>query len=283
MAGVTIEELGLKFVKACMKLYWGSWWYPFLFAVGLLCTLIWGRKKSSRIFIGYTVFLFLTVYNPVVVKYIIAKLDFENEYYRFIWILPVIPAIAYYGVSFVCAFKKRWLKAAAVIAVLGVFICLGNPLDGVVKNFACIENIYKVPDELIEICEILHQNMEKPTARPRVVFDNSLNNIARQYDPQLRLTISRNASIYRAGSTVAGEYREDSRTYKRQKAILDVIDYQIYDHAKKFRKALKKTKTKFVVVRKNEELQVFLLKNGCEQIGETDSYNIFRYVGLKKK
>ena len=132
MAGVTIEELGLKFVKACMKLYWGSWWYPFLFAVGLLCTLIWGRKKSSRIFIGYTVFLFLTVYNPVVVKYIIAKLDFENEYYRFIWILPVIPAIAYYGVSFVCAFKKRWLKAAAVIAVLGVFICLGNPLDGVV-------------------------------------------------------------------------------------------------------------------------------------------------------
>ena len=31
MAGVTIEELGLKFVKVCMKLYWGSWWYPLSF------------------------------------------------------------------------------------------------------------------------------------------------------------------------------------------------------------------------------------------------------------
>ena len=282
MAGVTIEELGLKFVKVCMKLYWGSWWYPLLFAIGLLCTLIWGRKKSSRIFIGYTAFLFLTVYNPIIVKYVIARLDFENEYYRFIWILPVIPAIAYYGVTFVSAFKKKWLKAAAVLAVLGVLIVSGNPLDKVVKNFALAENIYKVPDELIEICEILHENMSNPDGRPRVLFDASLNKVVRQYDAQLRLTIDRNASIYRAGSTVAGEFNENSRRYKRQKAILDVIDYQIYDHPKKFRNALGKSKTKFVVVLKNEELQAFLLKNGCEQIAETESYNIFRYKGLKK-
>ena len=151
-----------------------------------------------------------------------------------------------------------------------------------VKNFALAENIYKVPNELIEICEILHENMSNPDGRPRVVFDASLNNVVRQYDAQLRLTIDRNASIYRAGSTVAGEFDENSRRYKRQKAILDVIDYQIYDHPKKFRNALGKSKTKFVVVLKNEELQAFLLKNGCEQSAETESYNIFRYKGLKK-
>lgn len=278
MAGVTIDELGLNFVKACMKLYWGSKWYPFLFAVGLLCTLIWGRKKSSRIFIGYTAFLFLTVYNPVVVKYIIAKLDFENEYYRFIWILPVIPAMAYYGTTFVSWFKKKWMKAAAALAVLGVFVLLGNPLNGVVKDFAAADNIYKVPDELMEICDILYENMETPDSQPKVVFDNSLNNIVRQYDARFKLTINRNASIYRAGSTVAGGYSEKSKKYKRQKAILDVVDYQIYDNGKKFRKALKKTKTEFVVVAKNEELHAFLLKNGCEQIGETKSYHIFAFT-----
>lgn len=281
MAGVTIEELGLEFVKACMKLYWGSKWYPFLFAVGLLCTLIWGRKKSSRIFIGYTAFLFLTVYNPVVVKYIIAKLDFENEYYRFIWILPVIPAIAYYGVTFVSWFKKRWMRAAAVVATVGVFVFLGNPLNGIVKNFAATENIYKVPDELIEICDILHENMKTPDSQPKVAFDNSLNNIVRQYDAQLKLTINRNVSIYRAGSTVAGEYNEKSKRYRRQKVILDVIDYHIYDDGNKLRKALKRTKTEFVVVAKNEELQAYLLKNGCEQIGETKSYDIFAFTNKR--
>ncbi len=87
MAGVTIQELGLRFVDACMRLYWGSCWYPLLFAVGLICTLVLGRKRKSGIFVGYTVFLLLTVYNPLVVKYLIAKVKFENEYYRFIWIL----------------------------------------------------------------------------------------------------------------------------------------------------------------------------------------------------
>ena len=32
MAGVTIEEMGLQFVSACMKIYWSSCWYPLLFA-----------------------------------------------------------------------------------------------------------------------------------------------------------------------------------------------------------------------------------------------------------
>ena len=99
MGGITIEELGMKFVDACMKLYWGPCWYPVLFAIGLIATLIWGRKKSSMIFIGCSAVLFLTVYNPVVVKYIIAKLGFDKEYYRFIWLLPVIPGVAYYGVK----------------------------------------------------------------------------------------------------------------------------------------------------------------------------------------
>ena len=52
MAGVTIQELGLRFVDACMRLYWGSCWYPLLFAVGLICTLVLGRNKSC--FKSYT-------------------------------------------------------------------------------------------------------------------------------------------------------------------------------------------------------------------------------------
>lgn len=136
MAGVTIEEMGLQFVSACMKIYWSSCWYPLLFAVGLLCTLIWGRRRSSRIFIGYTFFLLLTVYNPLVVKYLISKAKFENEYYRFIWILPVIPAVAYYGVRLVTVIRWKWLRPIMAVLVVAALIVLGNPLEGVVTNFA---------------------------------------------------------------------------------------------------------------------------------------------------
>ena len=277
MAGVTIEEMGMQFVSACMKIYWSSCWYPLLFAVGLLCTLIWGRRRSSRIFIGYTFFLLLTVYNPLVVKYLISKAKFENEYYRFIWILPVIPAVAYYGVRLVTVIRWKWLRPIMAVLVAAALIVLGNPLDGVVTNFAKAENIYKVPDDLRAICDVIHQNQENEA--PRAVFDNDLNSIVRQYDASMRLIISRNSSIYRAGSTVTGVYDENSDGYKRQKALLDVVDYQLYDDMEAFKKALQETRTEFVVVSKNEELQKVLEENDCERIGETASYNIFRFVG----
>ena len=98
MAGVTIEELGLRFVQICMENYWSGCMLPVFFLAGVLWDIFYRRRKESRVFLYYLVFLALTVYNPVLVKYVIPKVHFENEYYRFIWILPVIPAVAYYGV-----------------------------------------------------------------------------------------------------------------------------------------------------------------------------------------
>lgn len=276
MAGVTIQELGLRFVDACMRLYWSSCWYPLLFVVGLICTLIWGRKRNSRIFIGYTLFLLLTVYNPLVVKYMIPRFKFENEYYRFIWILPVVPAVAYYGVRLVTMFKKKWLRVLLAIAVSAGFMILGNPLDGVVTNFAMTENIYKVPNDLRAVCDVIHQNQENDF--PRVVFDNGLNSIVRQYDAGIATVISRNASIYRAGSTVAGTYDEDSSFYKRQKALLDVIDYHIYEDKEGFRSALKKSKTDFIVTLAEQTDNEWLTDCGCELIAQTESHLIYKYI-----
>ena len=276
MAGVTIQELGLRFVDACMRLYWSSCWYPLLFVVGLICTLIWGRKRNSRIFIGYTLFLMLTVYNPLVVKYMIPRLKFENEYYRFIWIIPVVPAVAYYGVRLVTMFKKKWLRVLLAIAVSVGFMILGNPLDGVVTNFAMTENIYKVPNDLRAVCDVIHQNQENDF--PRVVFDNGLNSIVRQYDAGIATVISRNASIYRAGSTVAGTYDEDSSFYKRQKALLDVIDYHIYEDKEGFRSALKKSKTDFIVTLTEQTDNEWLTDCGCELIAQTESHLIYKYI-----
>ena len=276
MAGVTIQELGLRFVDACMRLYWSSCWYPLLFVVGLICTLIWGRKRNSRIFIGYTLFLLLTVYNPLVVKYMIPRFKFENEYYRFIWIIPVVPAVAYYGVRLVTMFKKKWLRVLLAIAVSVGFMILGNPLDGVVTNFAMTENIYKVPNDLRAVCDVIHQNQENDF--PRVVFDNGLNSIVRQYDAGIATVISRNASIYRAGSTVAGTYDEDSSFYKRQKALLDVIDYHIYEDKEGFRSALKKSKTDFIVTLAEQTDSEWLTDCGCELIAQTESHLIYKYI-----
>ena len=53
-------------------------------------------------------------------------------------------------------------------AALTGFVILGNPLDGVVTNFAMAENIYKVPNDLRAVCDVIHQNQENDF--PRVVL-----------------------------------------------------------------------------------------------------------------
>lgn len=185
MAGVTIEELGLRFVQICMENYWSGCMLPVFFLAGILWDIFYRRRKESRVFLYYLVFLALTVYNPVLVKYVIPKVHFESEYYRFIWILPVIPGAAYYAVRIVEAVRFRWLKAVTALILAAVIVTTGTPVPGIAKDYVMAENIYKVPNELRSVCDVIHQDCDKE--QPKVVFDNELNLVARQYDPSLIL------------------------------------------------------------------------------------------------
>ena len=143
-------------------------------------------------------------------------------------------------------------------------------------NFAMAENIYKVPNDLRAVCDVIHQNQENDfskgcflTAVLTALCDSMMRGIA--------TVISRNASIYRSGSTVAGNYDENSSFYKRQKALLDVIDYHIYEDKEGFQAALKKSKTDFVVTQIGLVDHDFLTECGCELIAQTESCYIYRF------
>lgn len=276
MAGVTVKELGLSFVKVCMETYWGSCLFPLLFLAGLVWTIIRHRDQAPRVFLYETLFLVLTVYNPILVKMVIPRLDFETEYYRFIWILPVIPGVAYYAVRLVFYLKKRLSRAAAVLVLAVVIMVAGIPIQGVVKGFSMTENLYKVPNDLRAVCDVIHSDSEKEN--PRVIFDNKLNSVARQYDPSLGLVLERNIVLYLQGSTVVGSFNEDSRRFKRQKAIVDVL-YEQKDNVKVsfFKKVLSRTKTDYLVVPVNNTKHDFVKKAGCEALAQTENYVVYRF------
>jgi hypothetical protein len=274
MSGVSIQEFGIRFVKACMAQYWGSCLFPLLFAAGLIWTVLRHRRQAEMIFLGYTVFLFLTVYNPYLVKVLVPALSFEVEYYRLIWLLPIIPGAAYYGVRLVFDRKHTWQKAACVLVLVALILVTGTPLSGVVENFALAENLYKVPDDLLDVCEAIHKDTDEES--PKVVFDSGLNNIARQYDASLKLVINRDAALYRAGSQTIEKKDEDSVWYQRQKTILDVVDYEEDVSPEAFQEALSGTGADYLVVRVAMSKHDFLVENGCVPIAKTEGYVVYR-------
>lgn len=280
MPNVTVEELGLRFVQVCLKNYWGPCLFLVLFAAGLIWTIIAHKKQESRVFLFYTLFLLLTAYNPFVVKYLIPKLKFENEYYRLFWILPVAIGVAYYAVRFIFLSKKMLLRVAAGILSVILLIACGSPLTSVMQDLKLPQNVYKVPDDLIFACNIIHEDSKEEN--PRVVFDMNLNTLARQYDASLHLVLNRDAVIYRAGSTVAGTINEDNKYYKRQKCIMDVTYYAMDEiPLEMFRAALNLTGTEYLVFPLGLPKSEFIQEAGCIPIAENGSYVIYRYERKK--
>ena len=47
MAGVTIEELGLRFVQICMENYWSGCLLPVFFLAGVLWDIFYRRRIQS--------------------------------------------------------------------------------------------------------------------------------------------------------------------------------------------------------------------------------------------
>lgn len=274
MAGVNIQELGMYFVRFCAKEYWGKCFFPVLFAAGIIWSLFCHKKQIARIFLCYTVFLLLTAYNPILVKYIIPKINFENEYYRFFWILPVIPGIAYYAVRIVFLQKKTVKKMITACLIAAVIVLAGSPMQGILQDFVMAENIYKVPDDLRSVCSVIHQDSDKEN--PRVVFDMELNFTARQYDASLMLVLDRDSVLYRAGSGVI-KVNPEKTSYKRKKIIMDVIYYNEEVTMKKFRKVLAATKTDYLVVTIDNPAHDYLKECGCVPIAQTEGRVVYRF------
>ncbi|MCI6005052.1 MAG: hypothetical protein SOY73_13800 [Blautia sp.] len=274
MAGVKVQELGLRFVRVCAEQYWGTCMFPVLFVIGILWSLFCHKKQTARIFLCYAVFLGLTVYNPLFVKYIIPKMNFEDEYYRFFWILPVIPGVAYYAVRIISSGKKKYQRMIAAVIAVAVIMLTGSPMQGIVRNYAMAENLYKVPNDLRAVCSIIHEDSE--SENPRVVFDIGLNFVARQYDASILLVLNRDAVLYRAGSQVI-KMNPEKISYQRQKAIMDVVYYSEDVDMDVFREALIARKTDYLVVPVTNLKHDYIKACGCEAIAQTEERVVYRF------
>ena len=132
-------------------------------------------------------------------------------------------------------------------------------LIGSIRNTSRLESVFEQYKPDIVYHAAAHKHVPLMEVSPNEAIKNNVVgtwNVAKmadKYGVKKFVMISTdkavNPSIYRSGSTVAGNYDENSSFYKRQKALLDVIDYHIYEDKEGFQAALKKSKTDFVAVR----------------------------------
>lgn len=278
MGSISFTEKGLSFVYACFKEYGGQTYFIGYFLVGLLYVLFHGTRRERYFFCGVTAFLTLTIYNPLLANPVIQIMHMTAEYYRFFWILPISILLAWICVNLFDEQKEKWKKIGLVCFFSFLLLFSGNPAISELSSLQIPQNKYKVPDELIAACEIIHQD-SVDNEYPKSVFEYEYNTLVRQYDGFMKLTLDRDVYLVSLGSNTVSPRNLSEEEIDNQNLIIDVIQNQNLSISPvDLASALQATETDYLVISKSSEnVLSYLTSAGCVSFADTGDHIIFRY------
>ncbi|MCR4738995.1 MAG: hypothetical protein K5886_01890 [Lachnospiraceae bacterium] len=270
MQSINVFEKGIGYLEEVLSYYTGGCAYLLLYVLCLAVLYIRGTEREKKIFIPQGVFLLLTVYNPVAPLLLDRFFDVNSEYYRFFWLAPLLILIPFVFSDFILKAEKG--ESITVILILAAVLLMSG--DFVYKNgIRLAENIYKMPDELISVSELIHEDTDKEY--PKAFLEYEYNMQMRQYDPKILLTVDREDYLYAVTNNFTDEMLKDE-THPQYKIIAALVKYQEVQE-EEFKNAMEATHTEYVVLDK-QNLRLDYLENcGLKKTGETENHYIYRY------
>lgn len=211
--------------------YMGTGLIIIWFLVSLLYLFITEKRKHIRILFLYTpLILLLLFFNPLFAK-IVYALAGDEIYYRILWLLPVTVVIGYAAAVLYGQVKGK-AKAVTAAALAGLMIVSGsyiyrNP------HFGKAENLYHVPESVVEICDAIQVEGREVMA----AFPKEFLQYVRQYSPLVCMPYGREALVgqWSQGSTLLDliEAEEIDAERLAQEAKLEMCHYVILPEDKK--------------------------------------------------
>lgn len=269
--GVNVFENGIGYLTKCLTLYNSGTGYFVMYLFAVLYILIKGERREKEIFLPGTAVLLVTVFNPVVPLVLDKIFDVNNEYYRLFWIAPVVIIVPYVITVIVCDMPKGGARLL-VASLLGLMLILGGNFV-YAEGFDIAENIYKIPDELIEISEMIHE--DSPNEYSKAYFEYEYNMEIRQYDPKMLLTVDREDYLYAMNYSYTAEMLSDDEKPVNRILALLVRNQKIEEEV--FTDSLEKTGTEYVVLTAGHPQIPFIRRAGLYEIGRVGTHIIFRY------
>ncbi len=272
MQNLSVEKDGLMYVIRCILLYNGSSFYFLIYAAILVLILIKGKKEHREMFLYPAIVLMVTVYNPVFPILIRRIFDINKEYYRFFWITPVIILVAAASVEFVGEWGKDPARRFMIIAGI-LMILAGAGSFTYEKGYMPRDNIYGVPDEVLEVSRMIRNNTDMKY--PVAIMDVDMNMEIRLYDPSILLSCDRTQYLDYLEEAEVDEQTAAKNEYADR--LLSVIVRSDKPEKADFLEAMDKTNTQFVVIPKDTVTARYLTDAGLKLVGTTGSRMIFKY------
>lgn len=250
----------LEQIFASYSQYFGFSMYLLLFFIASIYLFITEKGKDNFVLLSeYSLLVLLVIFNPLIAKWIIASID-DSVYWRIFWILPLTMVIAYVATAVIQHIKDRGSKFIVTIALLLVVAFSGKFIYST-ENYSETSNWYKLPQQTIEICEILHNDCNGVI---RVVVPPSLETTIRQYDADIYM-------VYGREGGVNSHYSDNKeRDAMRNLMLVDELNVpSIYSSMELF-------DCNYLILYNTTTLSDNLESYGFELVTSIDIYNIYR-------
>lgn len=233
----------------------GAWIFPMLLLAVLW--ILWQEKdRGKKIFFGILPLVFLFIYWCPVTGTLFMKVLGENVYWRILWLLLVAVIIPYAGCLLLKQLKGIGRQAAFLLILFGLVFGGKKVLSE--ECFELSTNVYKVPQNVIEVCDLLPGNIH-------AMVSNRLMPYIRMYDPTITLEYGRNALNYNAIT----EETEDENQLLYLEAQKSEIDLSV------LAKLAKEREITFLVFSDNRTFIGEWEDYGYKKYASTDEFIIF--------
>lgn len=175
--------------------YSGNSIFMTLFLCGLVYLFFFENRKGRRVILLYGSVCLLTLFFLPIFSYLMIQLVFDGEvYYRFLWLLPVNVVIAYSAIRIVIGLENKVMAVLTYLFLIMAFISGGDYVYNN-KAFMKAENMYHIPQDVIDVCEIIEPDEGEDWVN--VAMPAQMLSYVRQYSTQIHMPYGRAVLIDR--------------------------------------------------------------------------------------
>jgi hypothetical protein len=150
----------------------------------ILILLLKEKKRENQHFVYYVVLVLAIIFFPPVAFLFTKYID--DVYWRVFWLVPSVIIIAFAATKMMEEIRRKskiqWEFLAIVLLIIVGGKCVYNG-----ENFNKSTNSYKLPQEVIQICE-----MVAPVDTTRIIVPETIVSYIRQYNPKIDMLYGRN-------------------------------------------------------------------------------------------
>lgn len=248
-----------------IRLYFGETRFLALFLAAAAYVLWRSGRQTRRSALVTAAAALILVFNDAA-YWLVGKVDDAQTYYRFLWMIPVVPMLAYVTVDVIVQ-QKSLLRKIAVLAAAVVIVWVSGVSYLEKGSFRRPQEVQYLHPEAAQICNLISEDKETPY--PRVVCDFSLVLSLRLHDPTLRYAIRRD--------TYLSEEKREKKTmfWTRQKSLLKLVDGDELEQ-KRIRPILRHAGISYAIIANHHERDEQMKAAKCEIVGRTASYTVYR-------